>query len=135
MRKPVVLDNGNHSPTTIQATSPLLNPTLESQLHTGCARWCPCAQTPLQHKTGVWCQGVQLLTGQHCTHFAGTSPAGEITLVTARNRERNITRPTYTKTRLFRVGGVVLVVVVSSDISLFSLHLLRFCWFNFVQKL
>lgn len=53
----------------------------------------------------------------------------------ARNRERNITRPTYTKTKLLGVSGVVLVGVVRSDISLFSLHLLRFCWFDFVQKL
>lgn len=35
MQKPVILDNGNHSPTTILATSPLLNPTRESQLHAG----------------------------------------------------------------------------------------------------
>lgn len=35
MQKPVSLNNGNHSPTTIQGTSPLLNPTLESQLHVG----------------------------------------------------------------------------------------------------
>lgn len=31
----MILDNGNHSPTTIQAASPLLNPTPESQLHVG----------------------------------------------------------------------------------------------------
>jgi len=35
MQKPVILDNANHSATTIQATSPLLNPTLESQLYIG----------------------------------------------------------------------------------------------------
>lgn len=35
MQKPVILDNGNHSPTTIQTSSPLLNPTLESQLCVG----------------------------------------------------------------------------------------------------
>lgn len=35
MQKPVILDNGNHSPTTIQAASPLLNPTLEAQLRGG----------------------------------------------------------------------------------------------------
>lgn len=34
-KKPVILDNGNHSPTTTQATSPSLNPTPASQLHVG----------------------------------------------------------------------------------------------------
>lgn len=33
MQRPVILDNGNRSPATSQATSPLSKPTLESQLH------------------------------------------------------------------------------------------------------
>lgn len=33
MQRPVILDIGNHSPATSQATSPLLKPTLEYELH------------------------------------------------------------------------------------------------------